>query len=148
STVKKYHKVRNGESLYKIADRYNVYTSDIKRWNKLSSSKILSGQRLVIYQKVIKYVPVVETDDQTDEPNQAVNEQKKEENLDDVRIESKSNNSLRNNIVTYTVQRGDTLWSIARKYEGITVEEIKKQNKIFDSRSLKPGTKLKIEIKG
>ena len=45
-----YHKVRSGESLWKIADRYNLYIKDILRANpKLRKSKYLRvGQRVCI----------------------------------------------------------------------------------------------------
>jgi membrane-bound lytic murein transglycosylase D len=47
----------------------------------------------------------------------------------------------------YVVQRGDTLWKIANRYNGLTVEELKKANQISDNKSLKLGTKLKIPLK-
>lgn len=42
------HKVRNGESLYSIAKKYKVKVENIKKINKLKSSKIKPGQRLII----------------------------------------------------------------------------------------------------
>ncbi len=44
---------------------------------------------------------------------------------------------------SYIVQKGDTLWDIARMYEGITVSKIKKLNNL-KTNSLKPGLKLLI----
>jgi len=41
----------------------------------------------------------------------------------------------------YTVKEGDTLWEIAKKYEGISVEEIIEHNKINPNK-LKPGEKI------
>lgn len=41
----------------------------------------------------------------------------------------------------YMVQPGDTLWSISKKYTGLTVEEIKKMNNLKDE-NIKPGMKL------
>ncbi|MCD6418013.1 LysM peptidoglycan-binding domain-containing protein [bacterium] len=47
----KTHIVRKGESLWSIARKYGVSTSDLKRWNELSSKDILMpGQKLVIRQ--------------------------------------------------------------------------------------------------
>ena len=40
--------VRSGDSLYKIAKRYGVSVSKLKRWNKLSSSRLYPGQKLRI----------------------------------------------------------------------------------------------------
>ncbi len=45
------HKVRKGETLSRIARRYHVRTTDIKRWNGLRRSKIYIGQKLKIYKK-------------------------------------------------------------------------------------------------
>ena len=41
---------------------------------------------------------------------------------------------------------GDTLFNIATRYKGATVEQIKDLNKITDSRFLKPGTKIKVKV--
>ena len=48
--------------------------------------------------------------------------------------------------VYYVVQKGDTLWDIARIYEGVSVNDIIKENNITNSRKLNPGTKLKIPV--
>ena len=45
--------------------------------------------------------------------------------------------------VEYTIQAGDTLWEIARKYKGVSVSQIEKLNNI-SARDLKPGVKIKI----
>jgi len=43
------HVVRKGETLSKIADRYGVRISDLRRWNKLGSKSLIkTGQRLSI----------------------------------------------------------------------------------------------------
>ena len=43
--------VRNGDSLYAIADRFNVSVNDIKSWNQTVASNryIQPGQRLTLY---------------------------------------------------------------------------------------------------
>ncbi len=43
-----YHTVKKGETLAKIADKYDVTISDIKKWNKLKSDTIEVGQKLVV----------------------------------------------------------------------------------------------------
>ena len=43
----------------------------------------------------------------------------------------------------YTVRQGDSLWSISRKFPGVTVQNIQKWNDIRGNK-LKPGMKLKV----
>ena len=44
-----YHKVRIGETLSQIANKYKVPAKEIKSWNKLKTTNPKAGQRLVIY---------------------------------------------------------------------------------------------------
>jgi len=188
---KKYHKVRYGESLSVIADKYNSTYTQIKKWNRLRSDKIYAGQKLMVYvnvpQKIaIKTVDVPETEDETiPQPNDGaliVTENKEAQVVDDdstaTQGEVATTSSVENKTETTTiaakqstkstpvkkaapqkkvapgkylyhvVQPGDTLWSIAKRYNGLSAEEIKKVNKIYNDRSLKPGTKLKIKVIG
>ena len=45
----------------------------------------------------------------------------------------------------YVVKKGDTLWSIAQKLDGITVSEIQELNNIKEG-YLQPGTKILIPV--
>ena len=42
------HKIKKGETLEKIAGMYNVSIADLKKWNRLTSSKVLVGKKLRI----------------------------------------------------------------------------------------------------
>jgi membrane-bound lytic murein transglycosylase D len=117
-TVKKYHKVRKGEFLSKIASKYGVTMSEVKKWNHMRSSKVLAGERLVIY--------VTET-------------QK-------VKSNSLAAKSPSENIKTnyHTVKHGDTLWNISQRYDGVTIDDIKKWNNMSGN-TVKVGQKIKIK---
>ena len=42
------YKIKKGDTLTKIASKYHVKVSDLKKWNKLKSDKIREGQTLII----------------------------------------------------------------------------------------------------
>ena len=45
------YKVKNGDFLGKLANKFGVRVSDIKRWNRMKTSRLKIGQRLSIYPK-------------------------------------------------------------------------------------------------
>jgi len=48
------YRVRNGDSLYLIAQKFNVAISDLKRWNTLSSKYLQPGQKIKLYVDVTR----------------------------------------------------------------------------------------------
>ncbi|QXP54305.1 LysM peptidoglycan-binding domain-containing protein [Cellulophaga sp. HaHa_2_1] len=110
------YKVRSGDFLGKIAERHGVRVSDIKRWNNLRSNNLKIGQRLTIHSK--KPVSVASRSTKTT---------------------TKSAISASTKI--HTVRSGDSLWTISKKYPGISVDNLKKWNGISGN-NLKLGTKL------
>ena len=109
------YRVKRGDYLGRIADRYGVGISQIKKWNGMRSNTVKVGQNLIIYPK---------------------------KNSKDIAVNSPAsqNNSSEK---TYTVRNGDSLWSISQKFPGVSVQNIQKWNDISGDK-LKPGTKLKI----
>jgi membrane-bound lytic murein transglycosylase D len=49
-------------------------------------------------------------------------------------------------IVYYKVQSGDTLWSIAKKYNGVTIDKLRTDNGLSSKSVLKKGQVLKIKL--
>jgi membrane-bound lytic murein transglycosylase D len=122
--VNKYHKVKSGESLGKIADKYKTSLADLRKWNNIKGSTIHAGDKLIV--------------GKTEVTEQIA------ENTPETKAKPKQNsNSL--DFIYYTVRQGDTLWKIAQKHNG-TVEEIKKLNNISNEKSLKPGQKIKVGV--
>lgn len=115
------YRVKSGDVLGRIAERYGVRLGDIKTWNNLSSNTIRIGQRLNIW-----ILPSV----RTDQPTAVAS------NTTKVPLPVKTSGS---NI--YIVQPGDTLWDISRKFEGLTIEKLKTLNNL-KSTKLQPGQKL------
>ncbi|MEI6312363.1 MAG: LysM peptidoglycan-binding domain-containing protein [Bacteroidota bacterium] len=134
----KYHYVKSGENLSQIADKYNVTVNQIKSWNKLSSTKIMKGQKLAIKtttkRKVLKTVPVTTTETST-VPTTTTNVQTSETNLPQTGIK----------YALHTVLPGETITTIAKQYDGTSVEGIQKLNEI-NGLEVKVGTTLKIPL--
>ena len=120
------YRVRSGDVLGKIASRYNVKVSDIKKWNNLRSDMIRIGQPLNIWLKPSAYTPA--------SGNTAGATVKKSTQTI---VENENGNKM------YTVQPGDTLWNISNKFEGLSIEKIKELNGLKSDR-ITPGQKLKI----
>ncbi len=119
------HIVRSGENLGLIAQRYHTSVRKIKAWNGLRSSRIYPGKRLVVYGG----------------SSYSRKTGKK-------RNKSKPNKTYDGQYLYHTVRSGDTLWDIAKLYDGVSVKQIKRLNGIRNSHRLKPGQKIKISKKG
>ena len=50
-----------------------------------------------------------------------------------------------NNNVYYTVQQGDTLWKIAQKYSGVSVDDLIRLNNFRNEDKITPGQKIKVQ---
>ncbi|WP_271855321.1 lytic transglycosylase domain-containing protein [Patiriisocius marinus] len=111
------YKVRNGDYLGKIANKFGVRVSEIKRWNGLRSNNLKIGQRLTIHPR---------------KPSATTSKTEKVRNV-----------TTDPNAKSYIVQNGDSLWTIAQKHPGVTVENIKKWNDLSGTK-LKVGMELKI----
>ena len=85
--------VKKGDSLYSIANKYNTTVEELKRINNLTSNILSIGQVLKL-------------------PSDKANNVEKEENT-----------------ISYTVKKGDSLYSIARKYD-TTIDRIKDLNNL------------------
>ncbi len=116
------HRVRRGDVIGKIAERYKVRVSDIRSWNKLRGNTIRIDQRLAIWVKPSQVNKV-------NRPVMAKNTTPKQQ-ID-----------LRNAKVLYKVQPGDTLWDISRKYKNLSIDKIKKLNNLKTNK-IKPGQTL------
>lgn len=158
--VKKIHHVKSGQTLGGIAAQYKCTQQQIKSWNKsIRGGTIYAGQKLVVYQPVNRKVhiskPANGSEEEDDKPlnvnSEAIAGQKTDaaSPADKTAVEKKTITVEKPNpqFVYHIVIPGDTLFSIARKYDGITVEQLKTINRITDSRALKPGMKLKVPVK-
>jgi len=108
--------VKKGDTLGHIAEKYKIYASEIRDWNKMSGSRINVGQELIIYPSRTK--------------------------RDDSKKSQQAFANPSNNTNLHKVKEGESLWTIARKYN-VRVGDIMKWNSLTTDR-IRPGAELKI----
>jgi membrane-bound lytic murein transglycosylase D len=117
-TFQNQHKVKVGESLLSIADKYNTTPQSIRQANHLTSNTIQSGMQLKMptpLQKGISSQPV-----------------------------AKMVNNIPGNTQIYVVKKGDTFWNISQKF-AVSEKDIASVNKITSKTALVLGQKLTIK---
>ena len=110
-TTKFRYRIRRGETLSELAERFSVSMSQIRIWNHLSSNRIIAGQTLTIY-----------TDEHTS-------------SLGDNTVKTSAN------VNYYNVKKGDTIGEIAELYKVHTYDIKRwnnlRNNTIFAGKTLK-----------
>ena len=141
--------VQKGDTLYSIARNNNISVDEIIKANNLTSPNLFIGQEL--------YIPSIEEEiieDEYDiytvkkgdslwkisqEYNITVPKLIDLNNLSDLNIQinqkllvPKKDDNINNSDNIYVVQKGDSLWSIAKKYNQ-TVDELKEKNNLTNN---------------
>ena len=137
NTKTKYHTVRRGESLGLISNKYDVAVSDLKKWNNLQSNTINYGIKLKIVSTVKETAPAPKV-------VPAVIEKEEETAIAKIEVTSpEADGEIQiDEASVYTVQKGDNLTSIAKKFN-ISVAELKELNNLEDT-NVKLDSKLKV----
>ena len=117
-TRRRSYTVRQGDSLWSIARRFEVTEKDLRVWNKLGWSNVLRpGQVLIVSSSAV---------------SQAAS-----------RTAKRSNQPLTR--LTYTVKPGDTLWDIGRRYQ-VGTRDIMNWNNLGENHILRPGDQLTLMV--
>jgi len=123
--------VQPGDTLYGIARRHNVSVAELMQLNSLTNPNLKLGQRLYLPQGVAAArspaQPITQTASVQPPPVSA-------------NLESKYRGS-------YTVQPGDSPYSIARRHN-VSVAELQQANGITDVRAVKAGAVLRVPPSG
>jgi membrane-bound lytic murein transglycosylase D len=156
-TPNKYHVVKKGETLGKIAGKYHTTVNNIKSMNHLRSTNLRVGQKLMVKKGTTVMVP---------NPNAKKTEQDttkiiaNNDTIDSVKTTSdtiggpvpvKTQPEIKPvkpqvDYTSYTIRQGDTLYSIARRY-GTTADNLADYNNLSNKNALQVGQKLKIPKK-
>jgi membrane-bound lytic murein transglycosylase D len=115
--------VKKGDNLGNIAKKFGSSLDDLKLWNNLQDNHIAIGNSLIVAKSEVGI------ESNPDQKNFNKNERLA------TTSKTKSND--------YLVKKGDSLYSICKKYPGVSISDIEKWNNI-KGKELKPGMKLKI----
>ena len=126
------HIVLKGENLYTIANRYGVTARDIRKWNRLSSNRVARGKRLKLYVDNGGVYLAAKGKEKNDNATAKAGDQRPAA-------------AASEGFVSYKVRSGDSLYSISKKYPGVTAATLQKVNKLSGSR-IQPGQILKIPV--
>jgi len=125
----KHHKVKRGESLGLISNKYGVSVAGIKKWNGLRSNTITTGKSL----KIITEERVVVTPKKVKPPISKIA-------LATADTTNSKTVKTKETAKSHLVVKGDNLSQIAQKYD-ISKEDLKEWNNLEDD-NIKLGTSL------
>ena len=124
------YRVKSGDYLGRIAINHGTTVAKIKMWNNLKTNDIRVGQRLIIYRG--GKAPASKTSTQTTQTQTQTQAQ----------VQPAKPIPAGTPYIEYTVQSGESLYLIAKKFPGVSAQNIMDFNGIGSN--IKPGMKLKI----
>ncbi len=124
------HKVRKGETLSHISMKYGVSVNNIRRWNGIKGNNIRVGQKIVIY-----------SNNKGPASSSASSKTSSSSKSDKSSVKTTEDGGY----LYYTVKSGDNLWDIAKKFDGVSYEQIMKINGFTKKSKIYPGNKIKIK---
>lgn len=130
--------VKNGDSLYKIAKKFGVSESGIKKANNLKSDKLKAGIKLSIPNSKIYHT--IKKDKLKAGRQILVKNASSVENSRKSFYKEKSQDAEEGK--TYIVKKGDNIWRIAKRFN-LSVDEIRELNDLTGNR-IKIGQELVI----
>lgn len=126
--------VQRGDYLSKIARIYECSVAELQEWNGLNGTLLRVNQKLKVYVNPPAY------------STQASYKLSPATKSPAIYAPAVSRQSSTGGFVYYKIQKGDTLWSIATRYPGISANDLKVANNISDPTRIQPGQEIKINL--
>ena len=156
-----WYKVKRNETIQAVAAKYNVSVGAIRKWNHLKTSAIVySGLKIKIVVPPVNSVSStyaqaftskliekpIATNVTTEQIISDTNAMVTTDTLTDTNsiVNTKIELDKNCNCIFHVVQPGDTLWNITQRYQGVTIDKLKADNKSLLDRPIKVGDIIKI----
>lgn len=159
------HTVKSGENLYTIANRYGVTAKELRKWNGLRSNRVARGKRLKLYIDNGGVMFASSAKSSTVASGATAGKGGRASGSTSVASASLSSSgnsratakrvassgsgkaagSVGKSYISYRVKSGDSLYSISRKYPGVTTALLQKTNGLSGT-AIRPGQVLKIPV--
>lgn len=124
------HTVKKGDTLFSIGRRYRVSAIQIKGWNHLKSNRLTLGEKLTIHPDGGSKQTVLAKNASFSGKSHSATKPKRQK-------VAAGNLRTRH----YTVRRGDTLASIAKRFK-VAVNDVQRWNNLSSRQTIHPGTRV------
>ncbi len=143
-----YYTLKSKDKLPEVASLFDVSVYYLMRWNNLKNYNVIAGKKLMVYvpaEKASYYQKInIMTTAQKRKllglPSEEIAPRQTPRN-------NPSKPAKESEVQYYIVQKGDTLWSIAQRFPGVSVDDIKRANNLSENHSIHVGQKIKIQKK-
>lgn len=125
NSTKIVYTVKSGDVPGAIAKKFNIRLSDLQYWNNLHKNVIRVNQKLVVYvpkERASQYQGIASVE----------------------QASTKSSSISEGEYLIHVVQKGDTLWDIAKQYAGVSNDDLVQLNNLQGSK-IAVGQKLKVK---
>jgi membrane-bound lytic murein transglycosylase D len=140
------YKVKSGDYLGRIASKYRCSVAQIKKWNGLKSNNLRIGQKLVIYRGGSSASSSSASTAKSATTTASASTASKSTSSTSTAAAAAPKAATSGEYTTYTIKSGDSFYSIAKNYPGVSAQDIMNFNGLSSSK-IKPGMKIRIPKK-
>ncbi|MFN3876560.1 MAG: LysM peptidoglycan-binding domain-containing protein, partial [Flavobacteriales bacterium] len=149
-----YYRVRAGDYLGRIAQRFNVKVAQLKAWNRMKGDHIDVGEELVIWVTPAQRARFELEEEGSGEGDGPANRNATKADEAAARAGSPPKVPVSpgheaasdgGGFTWYTVRKGDSLYGIAKRYPGVDADSLMRLNGI--GAAIRPGQRIKVPAK-
>lgn len=132
------HVVRRGETLFAVARRHGVSAEQLRAWNGLRGNQVEAGQKLRIGAPDAQPARVAAAEETVERKAAATADQRPA-------VAKPAARPAAPKATRYTVRRGDTVYSIARRFN-VDVDDVQRWNRIRENAPLRAGKQMTLYL--